>query len=231
MALTTKRPVERLIFDDGIYYNWENLREECLVHQREKDPNLESVSDAVVQKYALAEHIISMNRDFNWVLDAIGDMPLIGVGGREDDPSYNRFFIVENIFFVRAKVLNEDYDLAFRAWDENGRCFCESYDYEARNRGEHSSIDFFEVRQLNKRGVKLLSSLKPDSPVPVDKLFSKRYSDPPRIAELAFKCPPEEWEEVPIKHSTPESQANEAKNYLRNFGGFLSGTTNVKIER
>lgn len=223
MPRQTRIPVQRLVFDDGVYYNWENFRDECLSVARESDPSCESVSDDAVRGYAYGEHIAGMNRDFSWIKEAIGDIPMIGIGGDENG---SRFFIAKNIFFVRSQVLGDNPDNAFRCWDENGRCLCESYDFQARRRGDDRPVELFEVRQLNKRGLNFLASLRENASIPVEKLFSNRYSNPPRIAELAFGCPAEEWEQV-----KPISQAKSAVDYLQERGIAMSGSTNVKIQR
>ena len=179
------------------------------------------LDEGMLHGYVEGQKLGGYYTDCNTITDALPPRPLLAIGSHQGSDGYHdAWFVVENMHYVRDEVCNS-YNASFRCWDENGRLFAEAYDRQAREDGDMTVGNLFEIRQLNKRGAKILDRcVKSGEDVPIERLFSPRYSDPPRVAELAFGCPHEQWEHP---EETPSASAKSARRVARNLSGTFQG--------
>ena len=215
-------PARRQIFDDAIFFDESKFYDDAMAAAYECIDDFDGdLTARDLHGYVVGQKLGCYNTDSNTITDAIGDLPLIGVGSHQTPGGYeNAWFVVESFHFVRGEVCNS-HNASFRCWDENGRLFAEAYDRQAREDGNMTEGSLFEIRQLNPKGIKLFNScVASGEDIPIEKLFSPRYSVPPRVAELAFGFPSEQWEE---EQQAPSRSAQNAQRVARNLSGTLDG--------
>lgn len=215
-------PVRRQIFDDAVFADESKFYDDAVDAAYQCVEGFDGqLSAQELHAYVVGQKLGCYNTDCNTITDALPDRPLIAIGKHQTHEGYqDAWFVVESMHFVRSEVCNS-FNSSFRCWDENGRLYAEAYDREARESGDATVGNLFEIRQLNRRGVRLLDSCALDNKeVPVERLFSSRYSEAPRVAELAFAFPREQWEEaVP----PPRVSAESAHRVARHMSGTLEG--------
>lgn len=215
-------PARRQIFDDAVFADESKFYDDAMAAAYECIENFDGdLEEGMLHGYVEGQKLGGYYTDCNTITDALPSRPLIAIGVLQSAEGYHdAWFIVESMHYVRAEVCNS-YNASFRCWDENGRFFAEAYDRQAREEGDMTVGNLFEIRQLNKRGAKVLAEcIESGKDVPVEKLFSPRYSDPPRVAELAFGCPREQWENP---EPTPSASAKNARRVARNLSGTFEG--------
>lgn len=213
-------PARRQIFDDAVFFDEPKFYDAAMAAAYECIENFDdNLTPRDLHGYVMGQKLGCYNTDSNTITDAIGDLPLIGVGRHQTPDGYeDAWFVVESFHFVRGEVCNI-HNASFRCWDENGRLFAEAYDRQARESGDMTEGNLFEVRQLTNKGLRLLNAcVSEGKDVPVNKLFSPRYSAPPRIAELAFGFPEEQWEEL-----SPARIGGCASRIAHNLSGTFDG--------
>lgn len=215
-------PAQRQIFDDAVFADDSKFYNDAMAAAYDCIEGFDgNLTERDLHAYVVGQKLGCYNTDCNTITDALPDRPLIAIGKHQTHEGYqDAWFIVESMHFVRSEVCNS-YNSSFRCWDENGRLYAEAYDREARESGDATVGNLFEIRQLNNRGLRLLDSCVRDGKeVPVGQLFSPRYSDPPRVAELAFAFPHEQWEEAA---PPPRASAESAHRVALNMSGTMEG--------
>lgn len=220
-------PARRQIFDDAVFADESKFYDDAVAAAYECIENFDGdLDEGMLHGYVEGQKLGGYYTDCNTITAALPPRPLIAIGSHQGSDGYHdAWFVVENMYYVRDEVCNS-YNASFRCWDENGRLFAEAYDRQAREDGDMTVGNLFEIRQLNKRGVKILATcVESGKNVPVEKLFSPRYSNPPCVAELAFGCPREQWENP---EPTPLTSAKSARRFARNLSGtFEKGRAKV----
>lgn len=215
-------PARRQIFDDAVFADESKFYDDAMAAAYGCIEDFDGhLTKRDLHGYVVGQKLGCYNTDCNTITDALPDRPLIAVGSHQTNEGYqDAWFIVESMHFVRSEVCNA-YNSSFRCWDENGRLFAEAYDREARDSGDATVGNLFEIRQLNERGLRLFDSCAAaGKDVPVERLFSSRYSDPPRVAELAFAFPREQWVEAA---PSPSESAESAQRVARHLSGTFEG--------
>lgn len=229
--LKPKKPAKRQVFNDAFFCDPANLIDEFSDLKMEMDPSSEGkMTGEELLNFMYRDRMRQWTEDCERITAKLPARPFIGVGSvfGGGDSYRPAWFIVGNIADIRRKVTN-DLLRELVVWDENGRLFAEGYSYNRRvRRWDFKQGHLYEVRQLNERGLELLKKTAEGDEIPVEKLFSKRYSDPPRIAELVFAFPPVQWarpDDAPMyKPDTLVEMQKRAEDVAFDMGGsFESG--------